>query len=242
MNDTTINVYPVPGRSELRNRRIAGHEIGHAFVGRCLGNNVHSVSIVRGPHFEGRVIRSGPASELVFAEKPDDETDEIVDVCDRLARMQPELGSGRVVDSEMVVRGQSAMIELVAGRVAEEILHADYELLGAKHDDVEAAAFGRVCVAAQPAVAALISYCEAEARALLLENITIVRVLVEELIAVGSLTGEQVDEIISATVARQLADIERRRRTEWRRCEHSAAEFLKAIELGNEPGRPGVTA
>jgi hypothetical protein len=78
------------------------------------------------------------------------------------------------------------VIELVAGEVAELILHPDHPSLGAKHDQVEANAFARVAVAATPAVAALLAYCEAEAVALIRANIEIVDALVEALIEAGT--------------------------------------------------------
>jgi hypothetical protein len=37
--------YPVPGRSESFNHRLAGHEAGHALVGRSLGMKIWSVTI-----------------------------------------------------------------------------------------------------------------------------------------------------------------------------------------------------
>jgi hypothetical protein len=228
MND--IGVYPVPGRSALRNARICAHEIGHAFITRALGNSVHSVTAVRGENFEGRCIRSGPASELTFDDNPEAQTEEIISVCDRLARMQPELGSGRIDDAEFVVRGQSMVIELVAGRIAEEVLFPDQPSLGAVHDDIEANAFARVCVAAQPAVRALISYCESEARAMLHENIDIVRALVEALILHGTLSGAEVDAIISAAVTARAMAKERARRVEWARALASAEAFSLTVE------------
>jgi len=87
--------YPVPGRTSERNRLIAGHEIGHAFLARALGSTVHSCSIIPGDGFEGRVIRSGK-SQLDFTEYPRAGTEEVLDGCERLERLAPEVGSGRV--------------------------------------------------------------------------------------------------------------------------------------------------
>ena len=74
--------------------------------------------------------------------------------------MAPELGFGRVADSEMYIRAHSMIIELLGGEVAEFILFPDHPSLGAKHDQIEANAFAKVAVAASPAVAALIAYCD----------------------------------------------------------------------------------
>jgi hypothetical protein len=61
-----------------------------------------------GYNYEGRVIRSGPPSQLNLDENPEAKTEEIVDVCERLERTTPELGSARVTDSEMYVRARTA--------------------------------------------------------------------------------------------------------------------------------------
>jgi hypothetical protein len=220
--------YPVPGRSELRNRRIAGHEIGHAFVTRALGDFVHAVTIIpdRGPNgFEGRCIRSGPITELTLAENGPDKTEQIVDICARLEKLTPELGCARVESSEYYVRSQNNVIELVAGEAAELILHPDLPSLGAVHDFTEANAFARVAVAAQPAVVALVRYCRAEATALLTVNRDILDALVEALIEHGTLTGEQVDEIISNCITVRSMAAERKRRVDWKQRESNAATF-----------------
>jgi hypothetical protein len=106
-----------------------------------------------------------------------------------MERMALEFGSLRVADSEVYIRAQSMVIELLGGKVAELILHPDHSSLGAKHDQIEANAFAKVAVAASPAVAALIEYCEAEAAALIRANIEIVDALVEALIEAGTLKG-----------------------------------------------------
>src|SRR6202043_2340275 len=95
--------YPVPGRSELRNRQIAAHEIGHALTTRALGDTVWSVTIIpdRGPNgFEGRCIRSGPPSDLTLSETSMKKTEEILTVCERLEKLTPEIGSARSESSE----------------------------------------------------------------------------------------------------------------------------------------------
>jgi predicted amidohydrolase len=80
----------------------------------------------------------------------------------------PEIGSGRVESAEFYVRAQVSIIELVAGKCAELILHPELPRLGPVHDEIEAAAFARVATASatSPVVAALLAYAEAEATAL----------------------------------------------------------------------------
>src|SRR5665811_108969 len=211
--------YPVPDRTPLRNQRIAGHEIGHAFVSRALGDIVHEVTIIPNRGFEGRCIRSGPITELTLAENGPDKTEQIVDICARLERLTPELGCARVESSEFYIRSKNNITELVAAECAELILHPDLPALGAVHDFVEADAFARVAVAAQPAVVALVEYCKAEATALLTANIDVVNALVEALIEHGTLSGEQVDEIIAHGIELRTIRLERQRRDDWQRRE-----------------------
>jgi hypothetical protein len=221
--------YPVAGRSELRNRQIAGHEIGHALVTRALGDSCWSVTIIPGGGYEGKCVRSGPPSDLTLQENYEDKTEEILTVCERLERLTPELGSARSESAEYYVRSQSNIIALVAGECAELILHPDLPSLGAAHDGVEARAFARIAVAASPAVEALISYAVAEATALLTSNRDILDALVEVLIEAGELSGEQVDEIISACMTARSATMEHQRRADWKERERNAATFLKGL-------------
>lgn len=101
-------------------------------------------------------------------------------------------------------------------------MHPDVSSLGAVHDFVEADAFAKIAVAAQPAVQALIKYCEEETRALILANLDIVNALVDALIEHGILSGDQVNERISHEVAMRLIKIEHQRRDDWRVREKNA--------------------
>jgi hypothetical protein len=222
--------YPVPNRAPLMNRRIASHEIGHCFLARALGNNVFAVTIIpdrRPGGYEGMCMRSGPPSQNYHLDDDSatDETDEVVDICSRLERLMPEIGTARVEAAEFFVRAQSNVIELVAGRVCEQILYPDLPDLGAAHDRTEAKAFAAVAVAQPGAIDALIEYAEAEARALLLANLPIVHALVGALVERGTLTGAEVDEVIERAVAEKALADERARRAAWKIVEKNAADF-----------------
>jgi hypothetical protein len=221
--------YPVPDRSEQMNRRIASHEIGHCFSARALGNNVFAVTIIpdrRPGGYEGMCMRSGPPSQNYHLEdSATDETDEVVDICSRLERLMPEIGTARVEAAEFFVRAQLNVIELVAGRVCEQILYPDLPDLGAAHDRTEAKAFAAVAVAQPGAIEALIEYAEAAARALLLANLPIVHALIDGLVERGILTGDEVDQIIRDTIAAKAAADERARRAAWNIVEKNAADF-----------------
>jgi hypothetical protein len=224
-----VDGYPVPNRSPEYNGRVAAHEVGHAFLARALGSNVHSVTIVPGLGYEGRCMRSGPPSQLNLDENPEAETQEVVDVCARLEKLTPEIGSGRVESAEFYVRAQINCTELVGGRACELLLYPDLPPLPAEHDHIEARAFAAVACAAPPAIGALIAYAEAEASALLEANLPVVLALVEVIIERGMLTGAEVDEVIAAAVAQKTRDEERSRRIEWARVQQSAANFAARI-------------
>jgi hypothetical protein len=141
-----------------------------------------------------------------------------------MERMAPEPGSGRVADGEML-RAQCLVIERIAGEVAELILHPDCPSLGANMIR---------SVAASPAFAELLKYCEAEAEALIRANIEIVHALVEALIERGILTGEEIDTIIAQTISTQSVIEKRQRRADWQRTAESAARF----QIGASPRNP----
>lgn len=186
------NKYPVPGRSALRNRRLAGHEIGHAFCMAALGDPCWSVSIIPGDGFEG-CVRSAPASPVSDLQK---ETGDILSICERLKKLAPKLGSARSASAGYYIFIQSIMIALFAGQCSEALLHPDLPPLGTDHDDVEAHAYAEIAVVDQGAVEALVAYCRAEAMAILMANRDVVEALVEALVDAGELSGEEVDGII----------------------------------------------
>jgi hypothetical protein len=153
-------------------------------------------------------------------------------------RMAPELGSLRVADSEMYIRAQFLVIELLGGEVAERILNPDQPSRGAKHDFVEASAFARIVVAASPAVAALLAYCEAEATALIRANIEIVHALVEALSKRGILTGDEIYLIIARTISMQSVVEEKQRRADWQCTAKSAAKLQSGASPLIHAGQP----
>ena len=224
--------YPVPGRSAERNKRICSHEIGHVLVSRAIGDTVHEVSVIRGNGFEGRCIRSGPASSLTFddSDAPALSPDQVIGLCERLESLgSSELGTSRVETAEHYVRGLNNIIGLVAGEAAELVLHPDLPPLGAQHDFTEAAAFAKITVIASPAVEAMIAYAKAEATAIITANIDIAHALVDALEKAGALSGEQVDQIIGAAVAARAAEAERIRRADWKARQRNAATFKRVV-------------
>ncbi len=222
----------MPGRSPEYNRRVASHEVGHCFLARALGSTVSFVTIIPGDGFEGRCVRTGyrPSSLNLLDESPAPTTDQIVAVCARLEKLTPEIGTARVESSEYYVRAQVAAIELVGGRVAEQILHPNNAPLPAEHDQIEARAFAAVACAAPQAASALLAYAEAEAAALLSAHLGVVTALVDAVVERGFLTGDEVDQVIMRAMAAETLAVERQRRRDWQERQASAAAFVAAVQ------------
>jgi hypothetical protein len=217
--------YPVPGRTAEYNRRIAIHEgAGHAFLARCMGTELKSVSIIPDSNSEGRCLSAAYKCDLDGM--ADDQTTEISDLCERVQKLMPPLGMGRVESAEFFQRATVLAIELVAGTVAEQILHPHEAPLPTHHDQLEAAAFAGVAVASPGAIPAFLEYAKGEAAALIGDNPDVAMAIADGLVEHGSLTGDQVDAIIASAIATKAAAVERQRRADWqRRCE-SAARFV----------------
>ena len=217
--------YPVPGRSEAYNRRIAIHEgAGHAYLARCMGTELHSVSIIPGDGFEGRCLSRAYQSSLY--EAPADKTVEIVELCQRAQRLMPELGIGRVGAAEYFQQATVLCIELVGGSVAEQILYPQDAPLPTLHDQLEAAAFAAIAVSSPRAVPAFLEYAKSEAAALINDHPDVAMAIADALLEHGILTGEQVDSVIASAMAREHhLNVEIERRARWRSVEQNAADF-----------------
>jgi hypothetical protein len=124
-----------------------------------------------------------------------------------------------------LLEAQVAAIELVGGRVCEMILFPDHEPLKTAHDLNEAIAFAGVACASRGAVAAVVAYAEAEAAALIRENLDIVRALIDAMVR-GVLDGAEVDIVIVEAVAARTAEAERQRRVDWRKRKANALRFI----------------
>jgi hypothetical protein len=213
-------------RSPEYNRRIAAHEIGgHAFVARALGTSVDFVTIIPDGEFAGRCVRRGAPSASLnlldeWKQKPVATTEEIVNVCAQIGPL--EIGAPRVETAEEIARAMVLITELVAGRVCERVLFPDHSPLPAEHDVIEAMAIASV-VSASPA--ALVTYCEAEAGALIQGNLSVVSALTDALVEKGTLVGDEVDQIISATLAAETLAAEHERRKRWHDVIASASTF-----------------
>jgi hypothetical protein len=205
-------------RSAEYNRRVCAHEIGHAYVARACGSIVEFVTAVPYGDFAGRCVRRGASSlNLVDERKPAPTTEQIVDICEAIGPL--EIGTPRVKCAEEITRAQTMIIELVAGSVCERVFFPDHKPLTAEHDLAEAHALASVTCASP---SALLRFAEVEAETLIRAHRSVVTALIDDLIERGTLTGDEVDWIISIAVA---LETERSRRADWRARELAANSF-----------------
>jgi hypothetical protein len=220
------------GNAALYRRRLCAHEAGgHAFVARALGSVVEYVTAISNGRFAGHCMRRG-APSAALALIVEDATDQIVpawdeidpptvvDVCAKIG--SPQLGDPRVEYAEEAARAMTLITELVAGRVCEKVLFPDHEPLSADHDFIEARALASVISAAPDA---LLRFAEAEAEALIRAHLGVVTALVDALVEHGTLHSEQIDRIISDTVAGEMLASELLERQRWSQRTESAAKF-----------------
>jgi hypothetical protein len=218
-------------RSAQYSRRIAAHEVGgHAYVGRALGTNVDFVTILPSGGYAGRCVRRGaPSSQLnLLAPTPAPTTTQLVDICASIGA--PQIGSRRVEIAEEMARAMIMITELVSGSVCERIMYPDLLALGAEHDMIEARALASVVCSSPGAIGAMLAYAEAEAEALIRAHLPVVTALIDQLVEHGTLSGEQVDEIISGAIAAEIVAAEHQRRRKWDEAVKNAAIFAAQIK------------
>jgi hypothetical protein len=224
--------YPVPGRDALTNARISAHEIGHCIIARLLGSHVQLVEIIPHGIFSGRCIRTGFASSLaLFDEKKAETPRDLIEICTKVGPPPP--GASRVELAEPIMRVQVLVTELVAGSIAERVMHPDLLPLNAEHDKLEARALAATCASN---VDALLIFCSAEAESLIRAYVDVVETLVGALLEKGRLFGEEIDRIIADTISKRQVAAEHARREQWRRIEQNAAMFERIRkQTGDSP-------
>jgi hypothetical protein len=137
-------------------------------------------------------------------------------------KVRPDIGAALaagLADEQVLDVGQLDIIgpSVTADRdrvAAMKVLARDQD---AAHDLLEARAFASVCASPGAAVDALLRCAEAEAETLIRAHLPVVTALIDQLVEHGTLSGEQVDEIISGAVAAEIVAAEHQRRRKRRR-------------------------
>ena len=131
-------------------------------------------------------------------------------------------------------------IELMAGRAAERMLLDDQPAPPA--DDLrQARELAMLICTSEEAIETFIAHCDVAARDLLLPYGDVVMALSIVLRIKRTLTGEEIDKLISDVQARKAQAIECARRKQWQCAVENAAKFTTS--LGTEQMSPsGVGA
>jgi hypothetical protein len=145
-------------------------------------------------------------------------------VIEQIAELMPRDGDTRDDTAEIYQHVFNRIVELTAGSEAEKLQFGDN--WPATDGRKQERALAALIFLSPEAQEALISACAAEARAILRRHADVVDALASALVEHRTLNGEQIDDIISRTIAaRQLAQ-EYERRCAW--CEIKArADFFE---------------
>lgn len=202
------------------------HESGHATIAKLTGQSVGGALARLTPTgYTGRVWgEAGNACNLV------EKSAERLSLCSRLADVMPQPGEARNDCASIFLISHDRMVELLGGIAAERVLCDNAPLDGSSLDQQEAAAFAAIgCAPA--AVEAYLVYAMTQAMALIEANKSVVLAIAAALFEREELSGEEIDGIIAATIARDRLKAEQERRSRWAATMASAAAFK--VTLGN---------
>lgn len=183
---------------ELRTA-LAFHEAGHAIMHRMLmGACLGGVTIVPVADLAGAAWGKDSEVNQLCGKR---DTEDTKSACAVVAAITPELGESRIESGfgHWLALATAETIIAVAGPVAEEIAVGRYSSERAIFDTAKSIAFARSAAYANndPAVVdQFVSYCRAEARALLLRFWPCVTEIARLLLERGTLDGAQIDHAI----------------------------------------------
>jgi hypothetical protein len=213
-----VDLVGVDRRTPQMNYRIAVHEGGHVIVARAIGAPVAGCTIVPGKNYSG--LTWGPTGDP----SKYGSTDEVSNLCSRLAPLMPQCGESRANVAEIIVHAHGRCVELLAGTEAERLLIPDKPPLDAIHDQQEAGAFAGIICRTPAAIDDFLAYARREAASLIEAHRSAVLALADRLVEKRTLNAE-IDEIIASAVAADELNRERARRAEWMAIIENARRF-----------------
>jgi len=196
------------------------HEAGHVLVARFYGLPVKCATVVATAHFHGMVV--APDSD------PNASPEELIEaaeaLCEQVTRNVP--GPGESLDDMAVwsVHATSRCVELLAGYAAERLAGYACNEAGSTDRKIAEIYAGTVCSAG--ALSAFLDYCRAEATEILRAHWLAVPAIAENLDRRGTMTGAELDELISEAEFQIAREAELRRRKKMAEMTASAENFL----------------
>jgi hypothetical protein len=223
------------GRSEDDDLRISIHEAGHAICARLLGQPLGGATIDADPNGRWGGLVWGPRHSVAFGEG--DSADDVPELCDKLRTFMPQDGEPRADAADVYLHALNRCIELAAAAVAERMLLPG-EPVPSVSDVEQAVGLASLCCRSAEAVERFLALAEQQAHDLIYPHAPIIMSLALVLRIRRTLTGEEIDNVISDVQARKAQAAEHRRRKEWQRAVENAAKFaaLLATEQMNPSG------
>jgi hypothetical protein len=205
---------------------IAYHEAGHVVIARALGRPVAAVTIVASVHAFGTMWAKLPEPDAACTTAEED-IQNIADVCSRARALMP-IGESRLPAANFITGALDRGIELLAGPEAERRLNGSFDASTAQSDLAQARLYA-AAIAVTPEMAhQYMDLFHAEARALVNRYWHSVTAVAEALIERQTLTGDEVDSIISEAEAARIAADEKSRRAAWRETVARVEQFERS--------------
>jgi hypothetical protein len=212
-----VGVHPADGRTPAQDSHIASHEAGHCLIGRVFDAPIGGATIEPGNGFAGLVWGpSGDRSKLSTGGEQ----------LFREARpLLPSLGEPRGDAAPLIAHAHTRCVELLAGQVAELVLHPEDPPLNSSNDRHQAEAFAGIVCCSPAAIDSFLDYAATEATALLTAHRPVLEAIATALILHRTLDGQEIDAVIAAALAIEDARTEQQRRAEWRQTVENAKQW-----------------
>lgn len=202
---------------------IALHEAAHCVVARHLGFPIASATIVPGVDYGGRVVAPGVdpgaplAEQIALAES----------LCAQAMALRPGPGEPQDDYAPWEVEARGRCLEILAGQEGERL--ATGEALLPADTDLHLAQLYAATICSSGVVEAFLQYARAEATAILRRHWLLVEAVAAALETRGTLTGSEIDEIISGAITQAEHEQELKRRQWLTAAKSRAKTFLAEI-------------
>jgi hypothetical protein len=181
-------------------RRDHEADLDLGFSGRCWGVN-----------FESRFASS-----------------ESMSIIEQLNGLMPQDGESGDDVAQVHLNVRRRIVELAAGTVAEE-LFLPGEPWPAADDRRQERELASLITSSRESREAYIAACRVEVRSILQRYDNVVRSLAAELLQRRTMTGEEIDMVISRAIGERQLREEHQRRREWRQREQNAGLFMAQL-------------
>jgi hypothetical protein len=216
-------------RTEEQDARVCSHEASHA-IARILqgrGGTEHSdwsVTVTPTAEYEGAVL--GSKRREAFKTRVTDASD----IRKALQPTMPQPGEDVCAASDIFSNVYAEIVEMVSGRVGEELLHGSASA-GFADDYRQARELAALFCRTEEAIDSFIGHCEIAARDLLMPFGYLIINLGVVLKITRDLSGAEVNNVVASTAARWELATEQAERCAWRLRIKNAQQFAAIAEV-----------